>query len=40
MTVGNLDHETFEGIWNGDGMANVRDRHRIKERVGCMTCQE
>jgi len=40
MTVGDLSRDTFEEIWNGDEIARIRDRNRIKERPGCMTCQE
>lgn len=40
MTVGDLSCNTFEEIWNSDEMACIRDRQRITERVGCMTCQE
>lgn len=40
MAVGNLDENDFEGIWNSDEMAKIRDKKRIINRVHCNICQE
>lgn len=40
MAVGDLSKESFEDIWNGTEMARVRLKRQIRQRPGCMTCQE
>ncbi|MGP8050606.1 MAG: radical SAM/SPASM domain-containing protein [Desulfobaccales bacterium] len=40
MTVGNLNDNNFEEIWNNGEMANIRDKKRIIKRVHCNNCQE
>lgn len=40
MTVGDLNRESFESIWNGPAIKQIRDSRRILERSGCQTCRE
>ena len=40
MALGSLNQNSFEDIWNGPGMASIRDVRTIQRRPGCMTCQE
>ena len=40
MFVGNIDESSLEQIWNGPEMISIRDKHRIRRRLGCRTCRE
>jgi radical SAM protein with 4Fe4S-binding SPASM domain len=40
MIVGDLDDHTFDEIWNSDEIATIRDKKRIRDRIGCKTCRE
>ena len=38
--LGSLDDSTPAAIWNNDEIARIRSRAAIRQRPGCMTCQE
>ena len=38
--LGDLGLSTFEEIWNGEEIARIRDKSKIKEREYCRTCRE
>lgn len=40
MLIGDLDCQTFDEIWNSDEIATIRDKERIRNRIGCRTCIE
>ncbi len=40
MFIGDLDFHTFDEIWNSDEIAAIRDKKRIRDRIGCKTCRE
>ena len=40
MIIGDLDYHTFDEIWNSDEIATIRDKKRIRDRIGCRTCRE
>ncbi len=40
MIIGDLDDHTFDEIWNSDEIATIRDKKRIRDRIGCRTCRE
>ncbi len=40
MVVGKWQPESFDSIWNGEELKNIRDRHKIATRIGCRTCRE
>lgn len=40
MTLGNLSNNSFEEIWNGNNIKEIRDKNLIQCRFGCKTCQE
>ncbi len=39
MTVGDLNYEGFDAIWNGSEIARIRSNKLIQKRSGCMNCQ-
>ncbi len=40
MRIGCLKNNSFEEIWNGSEIAEVRDRNKISKRPGCNKCRE
>jgi MoaA/NifB/PqqE/SkfB family radical SAM enzyme len=40
MTIGSLRDNSFEEIWNGDEIAQIRDKKRIRHRYPCSVCLE
>jgi radical SAM protein with 4Fe4S-binding SPASM domain len=39
-SIGDLNHNTFEEIWNGEEIAKIRDKNKIRSREYCSTCRE
>jgi len=38
--IGDLNINTFEEIWNGEQIAEIRDKCKIRNREYCSTCRE
>jgi MoaA/NifB/PqqE/SkfB family radical SAM enzyme len=38
--IGDLNHSSFEEIWNGEEIARIRDKCKIRSREYCNTCRE
>ena len=40
MIIGDLNINSFQDIWNSDAICEIRDKKKIKNRIGCKTCIE
>jgi radical SAM protein with 4Fe4S-binding SPASM domain len=40
LSIGDLNHSTFEEIWNGEEISQIRNKYSIRSREYCSTCRE
>jgi radical SAM protein with 4Fe4S-binding SPASM domain len=40
MTIGDLNNESLNDVWNGSEIRKIRSKNKIQNRVGCKTCPE